>query len=66
MQIKKLLEVDYSYKEKRTEWEQYQDYMYRNYLIEKKAYGEYDTLSKADYLTNNKMLLEEGYEFWTK
>jgi|TARA_R100001530_G_scaffold117280_1_gene84434 hypothetical protein len=45
------------WKDKRSQWEIFQDRMYQRYIDEKELYKETDILSKENYLKKNKDFL---------
>ena len=58
MDIKKLnQEYNYSWSDKRSQYEIFFDNMYQAYLLEKEAYGEKDVLNKTDYFEANQDFL---------
>ena len=64
MDMKKLSKDHEGWIETRTERQIFEDHMYEEYKLEKKRWGESNVLSRAEYLKQNKLFLDAGFEEW--
>ena len=64
MKLKDMAKNHESWIDTRSEREIFEDHMFQEYKLEKKRWGESNVLSRSEYLKQNKLFLDAGFEEW--